>query len=189
MKLNSALFGRVVVAGMLALDAPQSDALEPTFDYGSYQPTTLDELVATVPKIDEGMDIFLKKRQFEIRIEGRPKRCTALIVGRVLRMLGIDEPPEASHCMQVSGTAGKKREVFVQDALVESLREHVKKGDIIRVYALYFYYAAASGNLGILINEFDDPLHHQGAEPNSGIQPSAGAAALASKACALARRG
>ncbi len=187
MNLKSRLATLVLASSALTPAVAHPEGPEPQFDHRSYQPTTLDELIAAVPKIDEGMDIFLKKRQFDLRVEGKPKRCTALIVGRVLRMLGVEEPPETSHCMRVSRSVGGKRELFVQDALVKSLREHVRKGDIIRVYAVYFYYAAESGNLGILVNDFVDPSHHESVQPNSAIQPSAGAAARARNARALAR--
>lgn len=39
------------------------------FDWASYQSVTLDELVDGAPQITEGMDIFLKKRQFDVKLE------------------------------------------------------------------------------------------------------------------------
>jgi hypothetical protein len=141
------------------------------FDYDSYTKTTLDEILENPPKIDEGMDIFIKKRQFVVKVEGPPKPCRALIVGRVLRMRGIEVIPEVSHCMQVSSPKGKSIEVFLQDVLVDAFKADAKRGEMIKVYVVYLYYSAPSKSHGILVSAFDTAdSGAPGKKPNNGMQ-------------------
>jgi len=147
----------LAVMAMLALLAPLTGGhtrASESFDYDAYQPTTLDDLAATVPNITEGMDIFLKKRQFEAVQVSEPKRCTAVIVGRVLRMQGVTEPPATAHCMKLRSPKGLEVEVFIQDTLVSDPARELKKGARLRVYATYFYFAAASKRMGLLVNAY-----------------------------------
>jgi hypothetical protein len=158
---------------VLLLVTPTVLLAQQEFDYDSYKQTTLDEILDNPPKIEEGMDIFIKKRQFPVKLEHHLKPCRALIVGRVLRMQGVTETPEVSHCMQVSSAKGRSVQVFLQDALVDTLKAEVKQGDMIKVYAIYLYYSAPSKSHGILISGFKTiGSEVPKTKPNNSFNPS-----------------
>ena len=158
MKSNdqSRIFAWLLIAAVLLIPAWGARGVGAEFDRASYQSVTLDELVEAAPPITEGMDIFLRKRQFTIKLEESPKKCTASIVGTVLKMLGVAEPPATSHCVMISTPRGPKLSAFVQDSLVAHLRRVVKPGQDFHAYVLYFYYSGSSKELGLLVSAFDE---------------------------------
>jgi hypothetical protein len=164
--------GSRIVAWLLILAAALiptrgASGASPEFDRASYEAVTLDELVDTAPQITEGMDIFLKKRQLDVKLEESPKECRALIVVRVLKMQGVSEPPASSHCVLISTPRGRKMSAFVQDSLVADLTRLVKPGQSFHAYVLYFYYAGTSKNLGLLVSGFDELKSGTG-DPGTG---------------------
>src|SRR5215467_13729050 len=124
----------LILMASFFLLAPHARIAAQGFDYDSYKETTLDEILDNPPDIQEGMDFFIKKRQFVVKVERYPEQCTARVVSRVLQMQGITNIPAVSHCMQVSSPKGKSVQVYVQDKIVDGLKEDVKLGDKIKVY-------------------------------------------------------
>jgi hypothetical protein len=151
-QLQTAVLRTLMTVALLA--SPTFSIGHQEFDHDSYKQITLDDILENPPDIQEGLDIFVTKRQFLVKVERLPESCTAVIIGRVLRMRGVSEVPEVSHCMQVSSPKGKPVQVFVEDVLVEGLKKDVKQGDTIKVYAIYLYYSAVSKSHGILISAF-----------------------------------
>ena len=124
------------------------------FDWESYTPVDLDALVENAPPIDEGMDIFFKKVRFDAVLVSHPEPCTAVIVGRVLRMQGIDTQMEVNHCLTIRRQDGNEMKAFIQDSLVESLRGDFEVGENVRFYVAYIYFSGVSKNLGFLVTAF-----------------------------------
>jgi len=129
------------------------------FDYESYTPTTLDEILDHPPAISEGMDIFFKKRDLAATVTEVPGPGTAVIVGRVLRIRGVisqtQEAPAVNHCVTVKSDMGKSVRMFLQDVLVETFRVEAPVGTRVRLWVAYLYYGAASREHGFLVNEFE----------------------------------
>ena len=139
------------------------------FDHAAYGETTLDEIFAAAPKISEGADLFFKKRQFEVELLRGPQKVSNGWITVVFRTLGISDPPPVNHEILVRSPQGKEVEMYVQDVLVEPLREEVAVGSKVRVFALYLFFNGHTQKPGFVLNEFQA----LDTSPNSAAAPDA----------------
>ena len=126
-----------------------------TFDHASYVSTSLDEIYASAPKITEGADIFFKKRQFAVKLTSAPAKCPDGWIRKVFQILGIADPPAVTHCVNVESSEGRTTEVYVQDVLVDALREEIPVGGSLRIYAAYLFFNGHTRRPGLVMNEFE----------------------------------
>ena len=125
------------------------------FDHEAYVKTTLDEIFATAPKIEEGADLFFKKRQFEVTLVSVPEKVSNGWITVVFRTLGITDPPPVNHAIKVRSASGKVVEMYVQDVLVEAILNEVGVGTRFNAYALYLFYNGHSRQPGFVLSEFE----------------------------------
>lgn len=135
------------------------------FDHDAYVKTTLAEVQATAPKISQGADLFFKKRQFEVEVVRGPESVSNGWITVVFRTLGIADPPAVNHEIIVKGSDGKELEMYVQDVLVDALRDEVPVGSRFRAYALYLFFNGHTQKPGFVLSEFE--------ALNSSLQPTA----------------
>ena len=146
---------RIAFTVFLAVIVSVSLLGQQAFDESAYTKTTLEEIYAGAPRIEEGADLFLKKRQFVVKLKDGPRKCSNGWITVVFRTLGVESPPPVSHCVTVESESGLVNEMYVQDVLVESLGKEVRPGGTFTAYVLYCFFNGHTKKPGFVLSEFD----------------------------------
>jgi hypothetical protein len=150
------------------------------FDYQSYPPRDLDEIIAGAPTVQsitddvEGRPMLpeLKnaKSQAAMKIIRSQKLKLYVVLDAwpepvtnrtplpqppheyALRAIGWNPPPPANSVVRVRSPQGRVIAMHIQDGLVPALKKEIRPGDRVTLYCLLFYYD--KNGPGMIINEF-----------------------------------
>jgi len=130
------------------------------FDYASYKPADLDEILA-LPKPQSGVDVSeFQKFAFTVSLEAYAEKCNAAgVLKLVMTMLPTVYPKpfaealSESKCIKVKSAKGASLQVATQDKVAEFLPAEVPLGSNVKVYCLLMCMTADGP--GLLVTEFE----------------------------------
>lgn len=115
------------------------------FDYASYQPADIDELIEQsrgyTPEETEGQTLFTSPRKVRLvaELHAYPWPCPDLLPHTLLKTIGVAEPPPMARCMQLRSSGGGVVLLWIQESIAEFVEEEYALGDPIEVRALWLF--------------------------------------------------
>jgi hypothetical protein len=159
---------RIKIASVICLAICVMIAPAHAFDYDSYTPGNLDE-VLQMPRPKSGVDVIsLQKLQLTVKLESYAEQECALskTIQLSMRMLRDLYPQQVvdsvsmSKCVKVKSPKGSIVSVAIQDKVADFLPKEVPLGTEIKVYCLLICMTADAP--GLLISEFEGPEESKG---------------------------
>ncbi|HTY23892.1 MAG TPA: hypothetical protein VMC85_12215 [Desulfomonilaceae bacterium] len=153
---------RAKAAMLLCLAAFLLVATAQAFDYASYKPGDLDEILA-MPRPKSGVDVIpFQKFALKVTLESCAERCPVADVLKLSMTMLPDMYPKGfvntlsqSKCIKVKSLKGITVAVAIQDRVADFLPKEVPLGTEIQIYCLLICMTADSP--GILVNDFQAP--------------------------------
>jgi len=169
---------RAKAAMLLCLAAFVLVAAAQAFDYASYKPGDLDEILA-MPRPKSGVDVIpFRKIALKVTLESYSEKCPVADVLKLLITMSRDMYPAGfvntlsqSKCIKVKSPKGSTVAVAIQDRVADFLPKEVPLGTEIQIYCLLICMTADSP--GILVNDFQAP---EGPPAGPDVQRPKGAA-------------
>jgi len=135
------------------------------FDYAAYEKETLDGIISKSNVVldshvgDEGVDIINPVLPFALHetLEKMPYNCDSNGLVSFMSMIGFDKEkiPPANHCVKIKSKSGVSVTFYVQDTLVEYIRNECKTGEKIQIWAIWVFSNGFDRLPRLLMNEFD----------------------------------
>ncbi len=135
------------------------------FDYSSYEESTLNSILERSDAIlnlhqdDKGIEIInpVVRVSLSEELARMPYKCESGFLLKIMKMVRfqIDTFPPINYCVDVKSDSGRTVKFFVQDGLVERIKQEATVGTNISLWALWVYSSGFDGLPRFLMNEFD----------------------------------
>jgi hypothetical protein len=132
------------------------------FDYDSYKPGDLDEVVA-MPKPKSGVDVIsMQKIALKATLESYAEGCpVAAIINLTMKMLPSMYPREfadsisTAKCIKIKSPKGVTVAAVIQDKVADFLPKEVPLGTEVKLYCVLMCMTADGP--GMIVTEFQTP--------------------------------